>query len=148
NAAVQTHVELRAAVLEGEILVDDGDIDGARARFDHALTLARDHAPAIVPDILFVSTVTAWAQGDISLALARQAELVRWHDTAYTPHRQAHARALWNLADLHLEAGDLDAALRAIRRAHEVRGVGDDADDDARQLLSEAEVLLRRGELE
>ncbi len=148
NDAVRSRVAVRAEVLEAELLIDEGDPAAARACFERAAAAARDHVPALVPDILFTSTYAAWADGDVYGALAQQRELVRWHADAYTPNRQTYARAMWNLAGLELIAGELDEALRSIQRAHELGGHDDDTDEAARRSVAEAEIRLARGELD
>ncbi|HWB78962.1 MAG TPA: serine/threonine-protein kinase, partial [Nannocystaceae bacterium] len=77
---VRDRVLVQAELLEAQILDDEGDREAARACLERAIVLARAEAPAAVPDILFMSTWLAWADGELALALATQRELVRWHD--------------------------------------------------------------------
>jgi serine/threonine protein kinase len=134
--------------IDGRLLEYAGDIAGARKEYERALAVAQDLAPGRVPEFTGYLVWTMWSEGDLESAIAKQSELVEWHERTQGPNRYARARALWNLADLEREAGDLDDALVSIGRAREIDVSSDDTTVHGLHLLAEAGIAIQLGELD
>jgi predicted ATPase/DNA-binding winged helix-turn-helix (wHTH) protein len=107
----------------GFIRVFKGDLVGARAHFEKALSLYRGiEAEAAALGLLLNLADVTWALGDLDAALAGfQRALTLMRESAHFTKKDMLGHCLTNLAGVHTERGDLDQALAAAREGLRLR---------------------------
>jgi CHAT domain-containing protein len=137
--------EARALAALGVDLRVRGDVAAADTAFEQALALHRAAGRAAnAADVLGKLSITARWRGDYGAALQRAYEAITIGRDLNDPAREAEG--LINVGPVHLDLGELDAALDAYRRVRQLR-----PEDETWRALTASQMglaLTRKGEFD